>query len=260
MKTALLPGETARFQKSLMDALTQRYLDILRPAEARTLAAGVEGLSGIFLPSVSESYVQSPRKIMIVGKETRGWARGLKFMSSFDSLEQYVAFLVGWHQALLVRQPASSKFFQFYRQANLRMVVGSAELPISIIWANLFCVSWHGKSPTKVPAPIFDRIKQISRDLLKAQIEILRPDVILFVTGPGYDCYLKEWFEIKESRVIEKRSLWQFKADGIQAYRTTHPQWEAGSKCRSQALDHIFEIGRSEPFSYSRARENAQLC
>ncbi len=87
--------------------------------------------------------------------------------------------------------------------------------------------------------PVFDLLKQLSRDLLKAQIEILRPDASLFVTGPGYDSYLKEFFEIKESLVLEKRALWQFEADGIQAYRTTHPQWEAGREYRSRALDCV---------------------
>lgn len=230
-------GEAPGLHSCFADQLAERYLHILCPYKLASLAAGVGGLSGIFLPSVSDSYVQSSRKMMIVGKETKGWARGLKFMSSFDSLEKYVSYLIDRHQDHLLRQPVRSKFFQFYREANRRIADDDTNLPTAIVWANLFCVDWHGKSPTNVPAPFFEQIKQLSKDLLKAQIEILRPDAILFVTGPNYDLYLKEFFEITGSTVLEKRALWQFAADGIQAYRTNHPQWEAGSKCRIRALD-----------------------
>jgi hypothetical protein len=242
VKELCLPGETARLRKSLADTLSQQYLGILQRYELDSLAASVDGLSGIFLPSVSESYLRSPRKVMIVGKETRGWAHGLKFMSSFDSAEQYIDFLVQKHQAFLLSQPGNSKFFQFYREAHRSMPNGSTESPTGIIWANLFCLSWHKKSPTKVPAPFFEKIKQISRDLLTAQIEILKPDAIMYVTGPSYDSYLKELFEIKESIVLKKRALWQFQVNGIQAYRTNHPQWEAGRDSRALALEYMLKV------------------
>jgi len=37
-------------------------------------------------------------------------------------------------------------------------------------------------------------LKEISYSVLRAQFEILQPDVVIFTTGPGRDRYLKECF------------------------------------------------------------------
>ncbi len=223
-------------------ALIARYLDIVRLEELGVLAAEQENLAGLFVGSVSDEYLGSSRRVMIVGKETRSWIGGLRKAENFHDAETYIGHAMQRHAAYLQDPQAKSKFFQFYKETSRKFAGNKPALPKSVAWANLFCLSYKTQTPVQAMGQ-FERIKNLSRELLRAQIEVLEPDVIFFVTGASYDKYIKEFFEISEGRAIVKKSLWSFKADGIPCYRTTHPQWEKGRADRSQALALAMSTG-----------------
>ncbi|MFZ6648493.1 hypothetical protein ACO0LO_22405 [Undibacterium sp. TJN25] len=193
------------------------------------------------MPSVSDAYLESRLKLMIVGKETRAWTGGLHRAAGFRDEQSYVEFSMQAHADFLLMQPQKHKFFQFYRQAVNAVAVTEPAAGNNAVWANLFCVSSNANSPTDLPAAIFRDIRDMSRALLLAQVDILKPDAILFVTGPGYDRYLKEFFAITDGIVHEPRALWSFRANGIPAFRTHHPQWEKGRQYRLRALQEILK-------------------
>jgi len=217
-------------------ALTARYQEIVSLEELRLMASENTKLAGLFVSSVSDEYLSSHRRVMIVGKETRSWSGGLGRVHDFPNINAYLQHAMDGHASYLRKPQPTSKFFQFYREVSRQMVGDKhAVLPRSVAWANMFCLSYEGKSPVRAKDQ-FQKIETLSRDLLRAQIEILKPDVILFVTGPGYDKYLKKFFHISNGSVIHKKSLWSFSADKTPAFRTTHPQWEKGKTHRSEAL------------------------
>lgn len=217
--------------------LAEKYLSVLQKHDLSSIYGKPNAYSGIFLPSVSESYSGSSIRTMIVGKEPMGWHDHLcagKMQRDFD-LEE-VSASVKRHSASVKVQRPRSKFIQFYRNACKTLNNDDAKLGESIIWSNLMCVSLNKKSPVRKDKT-FPLVKNLSRDLLYAQIEVLDPQVILFVTGTSYDKYIREFFPQRERREpITKGKLWAFKLDKAQCFRTSHPQWSDGAQYREQAL------------------------
>jgi hypothetical protein len=84
-------------------------------------------------------------------------------------------------------------------------------------------------------------IAELSTLLLLKQIELLQPRAILFVTGAGYDRYVKACFEgrIQNSCVVEPRRLWRFRIGETLCLRTTHPLFATGNPHRVQALREV---------------------
>lgn len=219
--------------------LAARYLSILENAQLGSLYNEPNTFSGMFLPTVSEHYLAAQKKVLIVGKETRSWANAECVIKSCKAASvEGVTAAMDRHRKFIQTPPTDSKFMQFYRAANIMLAGSTKYLPSSAIWSNLFCVSSSSKSP--VGTSSFQLVSELSRKLLEAQIEILKPDAIFFTTGTGYDKYLKAFFPARtDSQVIAPRALWAFKINGVQCYRTSHPQWASGRKWREQALSSI---------------------
>jgi hypothetical protein len=221
--------------------LATRYLDILQDAPLASVYPEANVLSGLFLPSVGEHYLSAQKKVLIVGKETRSWRnRTCTIKAGRVASIEAVTIAMDRHQNFLKSPPGASKFMQFYKAASIALAGGSQYLPSTAVWSNLFCVSASSKSPVK--ADSFSHISELSAKLLKAQIEILQPDAIIFTTGAGYDKHLKSFFPVRtDSHVVEPKALWGFKVDGVQCYRTSHPQWASGQTWREEALRRVID-------------------
>lgn len=214
--------------------LAEKYLSVLQKHDLSEIYEKPNAYSGIFLPSVSESYSRSKIRTMIIGKETRAWRDttcrgklGLKYEREDVIASQET------HAKVVMELGARSKFIQFYRSACKRL--NDDEKGDSIVWSNLLCVSNHSKSP--VGSKAFGAVKALSKDLLVAQIEVLKPSVILFVTGTSYDKYIRAFFPKREASVaLYPGKLWTFKIGDTQCFRTSHPQWGDGVQYRDRAL------------------------
>jgi uracil-DNA glycosylase len=120
-----------------------------------------------------------------------------------------------------------------------------------VVWGNLFCVSHAGRTPTN--SPTFAHIQALSTRLLRAQISVVDPDVILFTTGAAYDSFLRDCFPDRSgSVVIEPRCLWRFRLGRALCFRTSHPRYVAHNQWRNQALDlayrHLIsKVAHGEP-------------
>lgn len=228
----------AEVQERLIEA-SAKHVDLV---SLSSLSKENPKLSGLFVPSVTDSYWNSRQRVMIVGKETRGWGKtGLAEVTQFSSAVDYIKSMMARHQGVLAKDLTRSKFFQFYRQAARALTDEPANRD-SIIWANLFCLDQDSKSPVRCNE--LEAIKKLSRNLLQAQLEILRPKVILFVTGYRYDNYIKEFFKVKSIKVHTPKKLWEFEINDVRAYRTAHPQWSEGNEYRKQALEKAANLMR----------------
>lgn len=215
-----------------------RYLAAVPFQELREVAALEPALSGLFVGSVCDAYFESPRRVMLVGQETRGWkgTKELRDATAEPRLESYLKDRMRQHEKhLMTKDAGRSKFMQFYDKLGVN-VSGSAA-PGVVAWGNLFCVSYNKASTLKCPEPQLEKIAVWSAALLRAQIEVLEPEVIFFVTGPSYDSHLKRMLTLSDKQDPRvKRRLWEFKAQGIPSFRTTHPRWGAGNVHRDQAI------------------------
>ncbi|QDZ26566.1 hypothetical protein [Noviherbaspirillum sp. UKPF54] len=230
-------------EKDANRLLAEKYAEAVNLKRLAALADKSPRLSGLFLPGITESYLTSRLKVMIVGKETRGWAKP-KEVKDLTNTENYIECVMKQHVRVLRKPPSASKFFQFYRAACQALSDKKPPAADAVAWANLFCLSYRSSTPTRC-LDSFEEIKELSRTLLRIQVEVFRPDVMLFVTGTGYDSYIKEFFDVTGSQRLVPKALWSFKADGIQAYRTSHPQWEKGRQYREQALVLMQEMATS---------------
>ena len=245
------------------ELLKAAYLEILKDVPQKYFEArdkrpgGVTGLSGLFLPDVSKSYITAKNKVMVVGCETAGWeplGKRIEIAGEtktylyppFNGLENYVDASMRIQQAHLNNALEANRkndpgrtFFNFFRSAEK---VVSRE---GLVWANLFCFDWGKKSPIKCSE--FNFIKSLSRKLLNRQIEVLQPDFIIFANGIAAAKYRREFFPIgvnercvsspRSNEDIKTHYLWEFTLDKrIKCFRTHHPS----------ARSPLAEVGRKE--------------
>lgn len=238
------------------EQLVRLYTDILKETDPAFLSPQSEvrpkGLAQIFLPSVLDGYAHATNKIMIVGRETKGWSR---VKSLGLNTEEYVQESVQQHKIFLNQQLTLRKrvkgasFLNFMR--DVATTVGSA----GIVHANLFCFSFHKSHPAS--SPEFRIIKQISKQILDAQIQLLQPNIIIFANGSSSWQERQEYFPIKgDARVctnfryfkkqgLTDAQLWGFTLYGkTPCYRIHHPSnfSTAARQARTFLLKHLHEL------------------
>lgn len=256
--------------------LLQAYIEILKDVDSRYLdklkmkgGSRDNNLSGLFLPSVGSGYSSAENKIMIVGRETRGWDI---INDESLSLDEYAEKAINKHERFfantlrdLSHRDKGCSYFNFMRE--LADVYGDEGL----IHANLFCFSWKKNHPKH--SPDFDYIKNLSEKLLKKQIEILKPQYIIFANGTGASKQRIEFFPTKGDRnvcrdrslfikaSIPDKQLWGFKLNNdVQCYRIQHPSSSSKSAraAREFLVKNLPSLGKmSDEYSKFRQLEEA---
>ena len=231
----------ANAYRTILTNLPQYWLD-----RSQSHEADFAKLSGLFLPGTSEAFEAAPRRILVVGRETRGW-NVLEPEATFQGLDAYIAQAMAKQQRHLSKyiiepMDRGASFFNLLR--NLAHDHGAK----SIAWANLFSFAWNKNSPMRWKH--FEQLLETSEQLLKAQIDILQPDVIIFANGASSARFRQGYFPHKgEASVCSELSdfreqgiplnqLWRFKLHGgIQCYRIQHPSSiSAASRAARQFL------------------------
>ena len=114
---------------------------------------------------------------------------------------------------------------------------------------NIFAVDYSKGHPARAGNERFKQIKCLSRELLHAQIDILKPDIILFVSGGQGVHARREYFpDLTPSGMdtdgIEKRFLERFYFPAplahIECYRSSHPS--ARAKKNQEALKKLVSL------------------
>ena len=215
---------------SIQKKLNKLYKEELKKSTIDTLK-DKDNISAPLLLKVYKSYLDSNIKIMYVGKETNNWL-------TRSSIPIEKKGVVGVYKGtkldldrLLTRYkkqmntPSKWKANAFFKQyTNIQKQLLSENIG-NIVWNNLFKMSYdRGKGYSK-NALGHSKLQEISKKIFLKELEILSPDVIVFVTGPSYDKVIKEYFknEYETIEIIIPRKLWKFKYKGITCYRTVHP-------------------------------------
>lgn len=224
-------------------------IDLALVNRRRATETAYAGLSGLFLASAPTTLHQAQHRIMVVGRETRAW-NVLKAEESFSNIDEYIEKALFKQQGFMAKHLVKPKgqgcsFFNFLRAISARS--GNEGL----IWANLFCFSWKRSSPMRTT--LFPIIKELSEQLLKLQIQALKPDIIIFANGTSTAAIRQQYFPHKgpesvcsESKHfvmqgIAKKQLWSFKLDNkYQCFRIQHPS--SRSRDARAARDYLLGL------------------
>jgi hypothetical protein len=181
-----------------------------------------------------EEFQNADIRVMIYGQETNGWFEG--FYSDIKPiLDCYDNFFNGgecwnygghfWNGVKKFRTMLEKKY-----QNNKK---------IRYIWNNIVKI---GKSDQKGFPP--DYIYEVERNhfsVIKDELQIIKPNVVLFLTGPFYDSVIADNFgQLKYTALspFSNRELSRVELSGIDfAFRTYHPNflWHKG------LIDSFFE-------------------
>jgi hypothetical protein len=232
------------------EELAARYSKILSDMDFSLLeGSGTEkGLSGIFLSTVGDGYANAANKIMIVGCETAGWTALPP--AGLDGMEDYIARSMAKQRRFLDNQ-LQSRNARGYTFHNFIRSVTKQSGSEGLVYANLFCFDWKRGSPMKHPR--FPEIKRHSQALLKAQIDVLQPDTIIFANGMNTAGCRREYFPADGpdqvctngrdhgSAGIGRDHLWEFDLHGhIRCLRIHHPS--ARSKGAARAREFLIGL------------------
>jgi hypothetical protein len=166
-------------------------------------------LSAPLLLSVPASYADAARRILFVGQETLdwNWTHELRtrypryeteypytdiltmqdFICQNDSID---ALCWGYREFDFSSKQSgnySSPFWQAFREIQAWPAAG-------VVWNNISRCAFEGGSILRAPKQLQCRLFEGQSKLVATEIDILRPEVCLFFTGPLYDDLLNEVF------------------------------------------------------------------
>jgi hypothetical protein len=131
------------------------------------------GFSNPLLAVVPPEYEQSHVRLLVIGEETHGWWDREVPGDRIEWLrEQYRKFDRGRH--------FNSPFFQ--AATGLQRRLSPSSDPFGFMWLNLYICDQNKDLPKE---PAAEALRSVS--LLRQEIEILRPDAVVFFAGPAYE-------------------------------------------------------------------------
>jgi hypothetical protein len=144
-----------------------------------------ERLSGPFLMDVFPEYFQAPKKLLVVGQQTRGWGQAWKVPPDEDPIEYLMGIYSGFHLAEdYLPTPFWGCAWQLSRKLN------PTGPNYGYLWTNLFKFDQDARGPG-------GSIKKLSCEgfpVLPDEVKITAPDVVVILTGPSNDYWLKAIF------------------------------------------------------------------
>ncbi|MBQ8778618.1 MAG: hypothetical protein IJZ49_02755 [Alistipes sp.] len=190
-----------------------------------------------FLIVPTNDYCLSEKRIMIVGQETDSWAGEVYDFPE----EQTPCNVLKVYDRFVNRGGYNSPYWDF-----IRAIKDTAPSNTKFVINNVVKI---GK---KRGAGCDDYINSLTLEhmnLLSQELEILKPDMILFLTGPNYDHRIEAAFgKIKTEKAeanLSARQLakLQFSDSGMPpSYRCYHPAYLRRSKNFDRYLDIINDI------------------
>jgi hypothetical protein len=239
--------------------LKEAYRRIL--SSALVPPAFAQRLSCPLLLSVDERWVTAAHRVLFVGQETLGWSwdRGNYYAWPHPRLNSFADFLSygGSIDALIYAysefafakmQPEHrrSPFWRAFRE--LLAEVRRREPRSEILWTNLFkCSLDDGSLVYRASRNEIDQALQNQRGLLVEELNVLKPTIVVFVTGPYYDDTIAREISGATLVPIGDRPLRQFcrvqhEVLPTSTFRTYHPNYLARTPERRQWLKEIAKL------------------
>jgi hypothetical protein len=192
-------------------------------------------LSPPLLVDPPDAYWEQPIRLCIIGQQTQSWWN--KRLGTVRSTTQIDTLLriYKYEFNMAIATPRGGYFWQFVRKLEQTLGLRSG----AVVWSNLNKMDQADGRPTR---PVERELSE-KLPLLPIEVQELKPNAVLFLTGPDYDDLLIKLFngaqfnpfrrgEFPVSRVAHH-------ALPIHTYRTYHPGYLRRSGLWSNVLDHI---------------------
>lgn len=189
--------------KEFNQQLSEHYKNILGET-AITAPFGQNGLSMPFLIKFSsENTVKSADlRVMFFGQETREWTdKG----TVEDIMEKYCVDFNDFSNI-----PRHGAFWYILSEMRNRINKRLPDKQVSYIWNNIVKADYSPRAnfeDYKVPDEVYAKFRDINRALILGEIEIIKPDVLVFFTGAessGYDKKIDDVFYYGTALSTEK--------------------------------------------------------
>jgi len=171
-----------------------------------------------------KKYFESDLKVMIIGQETNDW--GENFSGNFQkTIEIYDEF----YNSGYATNTYGGHFWNGINRFSSLLESKFPEKKISYIWNNVVKIGASGRDQNHPQNHIYhaelDNFK-----VLEKEIEILNPDIILFISGPNYDSNISSILnDVKFSNIDETFSSRQIAKLSFKnhknMFRTYHPNY-----------------------------------
>lgn len=193
-----------------------------------------------FMIRVPDDYDEKV-KIMIIGQETNGWP-GEMDKEPEKSMQGYKRFWID-------KESKYSKTGTFHQVLNKFQKMLDKERT-SCIWNNIIKIGKKDKIGTPPDEMITWQHKWF--DITKREVELLKPNVVIFLTGPNYDLFIKKTFgEFTVSKATQRKTRQLAKLNFLDnkeiiAFRTYHPNYLRQSGLENEILNYLKQEIRSQ--------------
>lgn len=170
-----------------------------------------------------ETYENSEIRVMIIGQETNDW--GGDFHKEVDGIDEIIEIYTDFYSGYNFENHKG--YFKNHFNGFLKMLKSKyPDKTTSCFWNNVIKV---GRSNDKnAPPEYILELEHKYFSVLKDEIEIIKPNVVLFYTGYTYDKYILHHFpELLKEDIsgFTSAELQILRIDNVDfTFRTAHPQ------------------------------------
>ena len=201
-----------------------------------------KNISYPFYLGVSEKYINSKRRIMIVGQETRGFT-SFKPDWSIEETQRWAIDYVDYQlhysndQELKdkFKRRNSSTFWSFFKLFSKADIVPS--------WNNIDKAQRYVGGETMSLTEDIERklnciLPDSNKTLFQIEVEITKPNAVVFITGPRYTVTMEAAMNLKEG-ILEEAGLslqngcvdiTEISGFGLPVFWTYHPRYISNSR------------------------------
>ena len=235
-------------QKLLNLYESKNYIEVIAEIKETNEKVGGKELV-LHLPCITGNYKEMNKKILIIGQEVDGW-RKIKDNpkdAMLDTLD--ISINPPKHKPKHPR-PFNAFSYKFCKMVN--------KPQFSVSWASAnirkFSYNKNKDNPkSRTPKiPLNDEVQNLiykKFNFLKEEIKIINPDIVLFLTGPDYDCYIKAQldgvkFHKLENSDYEKRQFTRVEHEVLpeKSFRIYHPNaFRQGSVIKMFGRRHLYK-------------------
>jgi len=171
-----------------------------------------------------KEYLNADIKVMIFGQETNDWGKNFNGQL-VETLEIYDEF---YNTGYAINNYGGHFWNGYNRFINL-LKKNYKDKKICTVWNNIVKIGASGRDQNHPKDYIYDvEIKNFL--IIEKEINVLKPDIILFLTGPNYDSNIKNHFhDVQFMECDSKFSTRQISELKIQnsknVFRTYHPNY-----------------------------------
>jgi len=190
-----------------------------------------------------ENYRNADLKIMVFGQETNGWETKVSdieipLQESIHHVDKTVDTFMNTYSDYFNKTDLKSPFWNAFK--NIRKL--TRDMKCEIVWNNVYKIGNRGRNLNR-PHETIRQIENDNFDVIQEEISILKPDIILFLTGPNYEARVNKKFGITGYHSISNHETNKLTRISIStemlAYRTYHPNYLQLHKLLKEYLKHI---------------------